>query len=125
MPEGYSPTACDFVRSCLNKNPMKRYTYSMLLNHPWLKPLAQAATVIEEEDESESDSDSDSDDGGKEDDEATSAVNKLSLNDSGVAGDAEVAAWVSKVLEQKKNDSNEAANAASTKPALHAAPLAP
>lgn len=101
---------------------MKRYTYSMLLNHPWLKPLAQAATVIEEEDESDSDSNSDDGDKG---DEAASAVNKLNLNDSGVAGDAEVAAWVTKVLEQKKNDSNAVANAASTKPALHAAPLAP
>lgn len=101
---------------------MKRYTYSMLLNHPWLKPLAQAATVIEEEDESESDSDSDSD---NDDDDAASAVNKLSLNDnSGVAGDAEVAAWVTSVLERKKSESAEAANAASTKPALHAAPLA-
>ncbi|CAK7202933.1 MAP kinase kinase Wis1 [Sporothrix eucalyptigena] len=122
MPEGYSATACDFVRSCLNKNPMKRYTYSMLLNHPWLKPLAQAETVIEEEDESESDSDSDSDDDG------AVTVNKLSINDSGdepsLAGDAEVAAWVKKVLEQKKSKGNEAANAA-TKPALHAAPLAP
>ncbi|KAL1891729.1 MAP kinase kinase Wis1 [Sporothrix stenoceras] len=124
MPEGYSPTACDFVRSCLNKNPMKRYTYSMLLNHPWLKPLTQAATVIEEEDESDSDSDLDSDDGDKDGDGTASAVNKLSLNDSGVAGDAEVAAWVTGVLERKKSESNEAANAASAKPALHAAPLA-
>ncbi|CAK7209243.1 MAP kinase kinase Wis1 [Sporothrix curviconia] len=123
MPEGYSPTACDFVRSCLNKNPMKRSTYSMLLSHPWLKPLAQAETVIEEEDESgESDSDSESDD------EGAKAVNKLSLNGSGsetlLAGDAEVAVWVSGVLERKKNESREVSNAA-TKPALHAAPLAP
>ncbi|CAK7209271.1 MAP kinase kinase Wis1 [Sporothrix bragantina] len=122
MPEGYSPTACDFVRSCLNKNPMKRYTYSMLLNHPWLKPLAQAETVIEEEDESESDSDSDSDD------EGAKAVNKLNLDDSGsehrLTGDAEVAAWVKGVLERKKNENKEASDAAA-KPALHAAPLAP
>ncbi|KJR85578.1 mitogen-activated protein kinase kinase [Sporothrix schenckii 1099-18] len=120
MPEGYSATACDFVRSCLNKNPMKRYTYSMLLNHPWLKPLAQAATIIEEEDESASESDSDADG-----EEAAAAVNQLSLADAGVAGDAEVAAWVTKVLERKKNETDEAGNAASTKPALHAAPLAP
>lgn len=122
MPEGYSATACDFVRSCLNKNPMKRYTYSMLLNHPWLKPLAQAATVIEEEDEPDSDSGSDSDADGED---AAAAVNKLSMNDSGVAGDAEVAAWVKQVLEKKKSESDDAANSASTKPALHAAPLAP
>ena len=122
MPEGYSATARDFVRSCLNKNPMKRYTYSMLLNHPWLKALSKAEAVIVEADESDTDSDndSDSDDGGVSKD-----VNNLSLGDAlhSAAGDAEVAAWVTKVLKEHKDKGD--ANGASNKPALHAAPLAP
>lgn len=119
MPAGYSDTARNFVRSCLNKNPMKRYTYSMLLNHPWLKSLTKADDVIEEADEVDSDSDSD--------DDVAKDVSGLSLGDGDdtafcVAGDPEIAAWVTKVLAEQKTSS---ANGASTKPALHAAPLAP
>lgn len=120
MPEGYSSTACDFVRSCLNKNPMKRHTYSMLLNHPWLKALVQAGNTIEEVAEPNSDS--------EDDDSGASAINTLSLEDSDsktcLAGDAEIAAWVKEVLERKQDESKESSNNAS-KPALHAAPLAP
>ncbi|CAK7265167.1 MAP kinase kinase Wis1 [Sporothrix epigloea] len=122
MPEGYSSTACDFVRSCLNKNPMKRHTYSMLLNHPWLKALAQAGNAIEEVAEPNSDSED------EDEDEATDAVKSLSLQDSNgkpsPAGDAEIAAWVGEVLKRKQDEGKDSSSD-TNKPALHAAPLAP
>src|SRR5258706_10227476 len=49
--EGYSLLARDFVHGCLNKVPKLRPTYSMLLNHSWLSPLAKPATISEEEEE--------------------------------------------------------------------------
>ncbi len=124
MPSGYSATASDFVRSCLNKNPMKRSTYSMLLNHPWLKALSQQDMLIEEAAEPDSDASSD------DDDDVTplsTAVGDLGLGDGDataarVAGDVEVAAWVTEVLERKKSGRGDAAGG-SMKPALHAAPL--
>jgi mitogen-activated protein kinase kinase len=51
---GYSDAARQFVRSCLKKTPKLRPTYSALLQHPWLAPLAKP-TIIEEESDDEAD----------------------------------------------------------------------
>ncbi|KAM7201911.1 PaMKK3 MAPK kinase encoded by the PaMKK3 protein [Naviculisporaceae sp. PSN 640] len=110
--DGYSQTAHDFVRSCLNKVPSKRHTYPMLLSHPWMKPLGRPETITE---------DAEAEDAAA-DDELVDATGSLSLNSpiGAVGGDREVAEWVNSVLERKQKgllkDSAE-------KPALHAAPL--
>jgi mitogen-activated protein kinase kinase len=39
------------VRSCLKKTPKLRPTYSALLLHPWLAPLAKPAIIEEESDD--------------------------------------------------------------------------
>lgn len=104
--EGYSPTAQDFVRSSLNKIPAKRPTYPMLLAHPWLKPLTKPETITE---------DDEAEDG---DDALADAAAKLNLQPG--AGDAEVASWVTDILEKKQKG---LVSDKSEKPALHAAPL--
>ncbi|EJT71079.1 STE/STE7 protein kinase [Gaeumannomyces tritici R3-111a-1] len=104
--EGYSATARDFVRSCLNKNPRKRHTYPMLLAHPWLMPLAQPTTITEEAE--------DEDGSG-----VAEAASKISLTDPLTGCDEEVAKWVRDALDRKiRGDLPK-----SDKPALHAAPL--
>ncbi|KAK4218982.1 PaMKK3 MAPK kinase encoded by the PaMKK3 protein [Rhypophila decipiens] len=110
--EGYSATAHDFVRSCLNKIPAKRHTYPMLLAHPWMKPLGRPETITE---------DAEAEDAAA-DDELVDATGSLSLNSpmGAVGGDKEVAEWVNNVLERKRKGLlQDSAN----KPALHAAPL--
>lgn len=106
LPDTYSSTARDFVQRCLNKVPKERPTYAMLLQHPWLKSLAQPETITEEaEDEDEADAVAD-------------AVGQIKLT-SGTE-DVEVATWVKSVLDQKTQGSY---GSAPQKPALHAAPL--
>ncbi|EFX02360.1 map kinase kinase [Grosmannia clavigera kw1407] len=126
MPDNYSSTAHDFVRSCLNKNPLKRHTYSMLLKHPWLKSLAKDETIEEVENEDSTSTGSDSDD-------VVQKMESVDLSTEGsedvsdpppVAGDEEVAAWAVEVLEKKKSGSLGTAGE-TAKPALHTAPLAP
>ena len=39
------------MRSCLKKTPKLRPTYSALLLHPWLAPLAKPAVIEEESDD--------------------------------------------------------------------------
>ena len=51
LPEGYSDTARDFVKGCLNKIPKLRPTYAMLLKHPWLQPFSKPETITEEAEE--------------------------------------------------------------------------
>jgi mitogen-activated protein kinase kinase len=107
LPEdGYSNTARDFVRGCLNKIPKQRPTYAMLLKHPWLQTLSKPQTITEEAEE------------GEEADEVAAVVGKMSLT----AGteDAEVAAWVNSTLKRKAAGMNKSG---SSRPALHAAPL--
>ncbi|KLU92653.1 STE/STE7 protein kinase [Magnaporthiopsis poae ATCC 64411] len=104
--EGYSATARDFVRSCLNKNPRKRHTYPMLLTHPWLKPLAQPTTISEEAEDEDASGVAD-------------ATGKLSLTDAADGRDEEVAQWVRDALERKRRGNLPRTD----KPALHAAPL--
>jgi mitogen-activated protein kinase kinase len=107
LPEsGYSDTAKDFVRGCLNKIPKLRPTYAMLLNHAWLKPMTQPQTIAEEAEE------------GEEADQVADAVGHLDLN-SGTQ-DKEVADWVKEVLRLKSEGKG---GDGSTRPALHAAPL--
>ncbi|OLN96637.1 Protein kinase wis1 [Colletotrichum chlorophyti] len=104
--EGYSSTAHDFVKKCLNKVPKDRPTYSMLLQHPWLAPFSKIETIAEEaEDEDAVDA-------------TAEAVGTMSLS-SGTE-DEEVAAWVNSVLERKRTG---LASDAASRPALHAAPL--
>ncbi|KAK3330639.1 kinase-like domain-containing protein [Apodospora peruviana] len=109
--EGFSATAQDFVRSCLQKIPAKRHTYPMLLAHPWMKPLGRPATIAEEAEAEDA----------AADDELVDATGSLSLNSpTGLGGDSEVAAWVNSVLERKRKG---LLKGIADKPALHAAPL--
>lgn len=111
--EGYSASAKDFVRCCLNKIPAKRHTYPMLLQHPWIKALGKPETITE---------DAEAEDAAA-DDELADAAGAMSIaTPSGHIGqgDYEVAEWVNSVLDRKKKGLlGDLAN----KPALHAAPL--
>nr|XP_036575192.1 mitogen activated protein kinase kinase [Colletotrichum truncatum]KAF6781731.1 mitogen activated protein kinase kinase [Colletotrichum truncatum] len=104
--EGYSSTAHDFVKRCLNKVPKERPTYAMLLQHPWMAPFSKIETITEEAEE------------GDEADAAADAVGKMSLTSS--TEDEEVAAWVNSVLERKRKGLDPKSV---SRPALHAAPL--
>ncbi|KAI8387957.1 kinase-like domain-containing protein [Radiomyces spectabilis] len=42
MPDSYSPEARDFIAACLRKDPLKRPTYSQLLEHPFVKKYEDA-----------------------------------------------------------------------------------
>ncbi|EGZ76595.1 kinase-like protein [Neurospora tetrasperma FGSC 2509] len=111
--EGYSGTAQDFVKSCLNKIPAKRHTYPMLLMHPWIKSLGRPETITEEVEAEEK----------AADDQLADATGSLDINSNGPIndhGDREVAEWVTNVLDRKlKGLLSDKAE----KPALHAAPL--
>ncbi|KAK1758700.1 PaMKK3 MAPK kinase encoded by the PaMKK3 protein [Echria macrotheca] len=110
--EGYSASARDFVRSCLNKIPNKRHTYPMLLMHPWIKGLSKPETIAEDVEGENA----------AADDALADATGTLDLNGPTniVGGDYEVAQWVHSVLERKRKG---LLSGAATKPALHAAPL--
>lgn len=111
MPEeGYSDLARDFVKSCLNKNPKKRHTYPMLLQHPWIKNLGKFETIAEEA-EAESEA--------TDNDLADATAKQLNIAAEG-AGDEEVAAWVNDVLDRKRKGLQPVSV---ERPALHAAPL--
>jgi mitogen-activated protein kinase kinase len=98
--EGFSATARDFVKGCLNKRPNQRPTYAMLLNHAWIQPFSQPETIAEEAEE------------GEEAEAAAAAVGRLQL---GLHEDDVVAAWVKAAL--ARNQGGPSAKA--TKPALH------
>ncbi|TLD11678.1 hypothetical protein PspLS_11803 [Pyricularia sp. CBS 133598] len=102
--EGYSDTARNFVRSCLDKNPAKRSTYPMLLAHPWLRSLAQPETITEEAEDT---------------DDLEAAAQKLSLGSGPIGADDEVAQWVKSALDRKRRGDAQSPD----KPALHAAPF--
>ena len=104
--EGYSDLARDFVKACLHKIPKMRPTYAMLLKHPWLASLSKPQTITEEAEE------------GEEAAKVTEAVGNMSLGS--IYADADVAAWVTSVLDQKMAGT---LSSGSSKPALHAAPL--
>ena len=72
----------------------------MLLNHPWLKPLILPPSIAEEDEDAEARNES------------------PSLIDSDIE-DREVADWVIKAKEKRKNGTL----GKSAQPALHAAPL--
>ncbi|KAH8885651.1 kinase-like protein [Thozetella sp. PMI_491] len=109
--EGYSSTARDFVKSCLNKNPIKRHTYPMLLTHPWIKPLTQPETISEDAEGEDAAADG----------SLTDGVGALDL-DGTPAGDKEVADWVRSVLDRKAKG-EVLSPPEKERPALHAAPL--
>ncbi|TGO56855.1 hypothetical protein BOTNAR_0214g00220 [Botryotinia narcissicola] len=112
--EGFSPTARNFVRGCLNKIPNMRPTYSDLLQHPWLAELSKPNTISEEDEEEE---------------EGQVDVGSLSLEDgvkqdtsNGIltgTEDSEVAEWVKNAIERKKLG----LMGTHAQPALHKAPL--
>lgn len=107
--DGYSQTAQDFVRGCLNKVPKMRPTYAMLLKHPWMKPLAEYDTITEEP---ESDGESDGVDS------IVESVSKMRFRAN--AEDIIVAEWVKGVLDSR---GTEGEIQKPSRPALHAAPL--
>ena len=79
----------------------------MLLQHPWLKSFSKPQTIAEEaEDEDEAEG-------------VAEAVGNLQLGGSHNE-DAEVAAWVSSVLNRKQEGQG---SDGPSRPALHAAPL--
>ncbi|RKF55906.1 Protein kinase wis1 [Golovinomyces cichoracearum] len=82
----FSPQIRDFVRGCLNKKPMLRPTYSMLLQHPWLAQLSKPITISEEDENPEADVDA-----------------KSSNIEETISVDKEVAEWVINALRKKKN----------------------
>ncbi|TQN65931.1 Protein kinase wis1 [Colletotrichum shisoi] len=103
--EGFSSTAHDFVRRCLNKIPKDRPTYAALLQHPWMARFSKIETIAEEVEE------------GEEAEAVAETVGKLSLSSG--TDDEEVAEWVKSVLERKRSG----LVAPASRPALHAAPL--
>jgi mitogen-activated protein kinase kinase len=110
--EGYSDAARNFVRGCLNKTPKLRPTYAMLLQHPWLAPLAKPATITEE-DEEEAEAMAAAEPG-------TDAASKGSPQPIDAVVDKEVADWVKDAIEKKRQGK---LGKGAQKPALHAAPL--
>ena len=72
---GFSNTARDFVRRCLNKVPKLRPTYAMLLRHAWLSPLMKPPSISEE-------------------DEDTEAFSSPSDQETPITADEEVSEWV-------------------------------
>ncbi|ROV95453.1 hypothetical protein VMCG_08494 [Cytospora schulzeri] len=109
LPEGYSALARDFVKSCLNKNPKKRHTYAMLLQHPWIKSLSKPETITEEAEAEVEATDNEL---------ADATAKQLSINEG--LGDVDVAAWANDVMDRKKKGLQPASI---ERPALHAAPL--
>ncbi|KAM0181349.1 hypothetical protein ACHAPC_007256 [Botrytis cinerea] len=112
--EGFSPTARNFVRGCLNKIPNMRPTYSDLLQHPWLAELSKPNTISEEDEEEEEDQ---ADVGGLslEDDVKQDTSNGILTGTE----DSEVAEWVKNAIERKKLG----LMGTHAQPALHKAPL--
>jgi mitogen-activated protein kinase kinase len=112
------------VRSCLNKTPKLRPTYSALLQHPWLAPLANPA-IIEEEDDDEATSPA-ADDGNAatpNGDAAHAPPEEHAVGGGAPAPDdavdPEVARWVLGALARRR----QGLTGRAAKPALHAAPL--
>lgn len=112
--EGYSDTARNFVRGCLNKIPNLRPTYAMLLQHAWLAPLVKPATITEEDEDGELVGDDTASLG------STGSAGSLDFDERVMAADEEVAHWVKNALERRKNST---LGKGAQKPALHAAPL--
>ena len=75
----------------------------MLLKHPWLEEFSKPQTIAEESED------------GDDLEKVADAVGKIHLGSS--TEDAEVAAWVHKMLGHKGEGTE------SSRPALHAAPL--
>ena len=121
---GFSDTARDFVRGCLNKIANLRPTYAMLLQHSWLAPFSKPTTITEEDEEMDSNPVSES--GNSSDGEARSPTSEKSEGDMGKTlklpddvVDPEVAEWVLQALEKRRLGKL----AKAEKPALHAAPF--
>jgi len=114
LPElGYSPAARSFVDGCLAKEPRRRPTYPMLLQHEWLKLLSKPMTIAEEDEE-----DIGGDITSETLDKSESDMNK-DLKPSEIVVDQEVAEWVLQAIEKRKSGKL----AKVVQPALHAAPL--
>ena len=45
-PDEFSPELCDFVASCLNKDPNNRLSAESLLNHPFITKYSSQTNVI-------------------------------------------------------------------------------
>ncbi|KAI1343443.1 kinase-like domain-containing protein [Xylariaceae sp. FL0016] len=111
LPETYTTTARKFVHACLNKVPKLRPNYQALLASEWLLNLTKPE-IISEEDEEAAENDASAE-------AVAGAATNLDLSHS-TTEDAEVAAWVNDVLGKKANGEY---GSASSKPALHNAPL--
>ncbi len=98
--EGFSSTARDFVRRCLNKVPKLRPTYAMLLRHAWISPLMKPPSISEEEEEYE----------------GCSAGPDFENPET---ADKEVSKWVLEAMERRRGGTM----GKQEKPALHTAPL--
>jgi mitogen-activated protein kinase kinase len=85
------------VNACLNKSPLKRPSYAVLLRHPWLAPLMERPTGADSEDTDSADPE-----------HAASSTQ-----------DEEVATWVKGSLERRLNGQV----GDTKKPALHAVAL--
>lgn len=112
--EGYSATAHDFVKACVNKIPARRHTYPMLLTHPWLKSLTKPETIAEDAEDEEA---------AAQGDGLVDATANLNLRDGTL--DREVAEWVQQCLDRVGKGPLDlaSANMKPIRPALHAAPL--
>jgi mitogen-activated protein kinase kinase len=111
------------VRSCLNKTAKLRPTYSALLQHAWLAPLANPAIIEEEDEEAAA--------GEPIVDGQSAAAPNVDVHpppEESVGGgvalpddvvDPEVARWVLGALARRR----QGLMGRAAKPALHAAPL--
>lgn len=119
---GFSVAARNFVKGCLDKEPKRRPTYAMLLQHEWLRPLSKPMTITEE-DEEEGSSTPVSESGNSSEGEGKSELSDSEMSRSLKLPpnviDQEVAEWVLQAIEKRK--AGKLGKAA--KPALHAAPL--
>ncbi|KAI0118380.1 kinase-like domain-containing protein [Nemania sp. FL0031] len=92
LPGTYSQTARAFVNGCLHKSPKLRPNYQALLASEWLKGLSKPETITEDDEEAqENDASAEA---------VADAAESIDISHSGT-DDAEVAAWVTGVLEKK------------------------
>ncbi|KAI9816660.1 MAG: hypothetical protein M1832_005046 [Thelocarpon impressellum] len=101
--EGFSASARDFVRGCLNKIPKLRPTYAMLLRHGWLAPLLTPPASAPAR-------------GVGQDGSSGLEQAKAGFPDT---SDEEVAEWVRRAIDKRRDGGP----GKTEKPALHAAPL--
>lgn len=117
LPEGFSPTAQDFVKRCLAKDPSRRPTYAVLLRHPWIAELDKINTIAESEEDEEPSTT-----------EKNGTTVQEKIETSPISGkvlariDEDVSVWVANALALRRGE-KAAGQAEAKKPPMHAAPL--